>query len=213
MTDKFVEVPYTFTLLELLRGHQTDLSNEELGMLMRSKHVPVWHHRRELRKTGGPYFEHCLAVAEVVRRVGGGVVEQAAACLHDEWERPDKKALGKIKKEMKLFFPKRVFFLVGALTKPEKKDLYWRQLYAANCRDSWVLIIKMADRLHNLRTISGFGPRKRREYLGETLGIFIETCQRGREQVVGRERKLLKIYDGLISQLQASAKSELNKIK
>lgn len=210
---QFVEVPYTFTLQEVLRGHQTGLSNEELGMLMRSKHVPVWHHRTELRATGDPYHEHCLAVAEIVRRITGGVIEQVAASLHDEWERPDDEAVKNIKEEMRLFFPERVFFLVAALTKPEGQGLYFEQLYSANCQDCWVLIIKMADRLHNLRTIRGFGVKRRRQYLEETLGIFIETCQRGREWVFDHDSKLVEIYDGLIKQIQAGAKSELAKIK
>ncbi len=213
MIKKFVEVPFTFTLQEVLRGHQTGLSNEELGMLMRSKHVPVWHHRAELRATGDPYHEHCLAVAEIVRRIDGGIIEQVAASLHDEWERPDGEAVKKIKKEMRIFFPKRVFFLVAALTKPKNEDQYFRQLYRANCKDSWVLIIKMADRLHNLRTIRGFGIKRRRQYLEETLGIFLETCLRGREWVFGHDSKLLEIYDGLIKQIQVNAKSELAKIK
>jgi len=210
--NKFVEVPYTFTLQEVLRGHQTGLSNKEVGMLMRAKHVPVWHHRHELRKTGDPYYEHCLAVAEIVRRVGGGIIEQVAASLHDEWERPDERVVRKIKKEMRLFFPKRVFFLVAALTKPKKKNRYFSQLLRANQKDHWVLIIKMADRLHNLRTIRGFGKIKRREYLKETSGIFLETCQRGRESVL-KDYKLLKIYDGLIAQLYSTTESELTKLK
>lgn len=210
---KYVEVPYTFTLQEVLRGHQTALSNEELGMLMRSKHVPVWHHRAELRATGDPYHEHCLAVAEIVRRIGGGVVEQIAASLHDEWERPDIEAVNKIKEEMLFFFPERVFFLVAALTKPEDEDLYWDQLYIANCRDSWVMIIKMADRLHNLRTVRGFGLKRRKRYLDETSGIFLETCERGKKTVSDNAPDLLEIYDGLIRQLAAGAKSELKKVK
>lgn len=210
---QFVEVPYTFTLQEVLRGHQTGLSNQELGMLMRSKHVPVWHHRKELRETGDPYHEHCLAVAETIRRIGGGVVKQVAASLHDEWERSDEEAVKKIKKEMRIFFPKRVFFLVAALTKPENENFYFRQLYKANCRDSWVLIIKMADRLHNLRTIRGFGIMRRRKYLVETSGIFLETCQQGREWVSVHDSKILDIYNGLIGQLQTNTESELKKIK
>lgn len=213
---RFVEVPTTFSLRKLHRGHQTNLSTLEVGYLGRSNHVVIFHHDGERRQTGERYENHPFAVAEIIRMAGGSVLDQCKAKLHDILERiletGDQALYGKTVAEIAIAFPPEVLQACLALTKtnPEK---YHEQLFQANINDPWIMIIKLADRLHNLRTIRGFPLTKQIMYLGETLGPFLELCRRALESVCHDYPQLLPIYEGMIRQLEGDARSRLVRTK
>ena len=209
----FVEVPVSVTLRDLLRGHQQNLPDKVVGRLFRMRHVAVHHHDLEVRKTGEPYHEHCLVVEAIVRLLGGGEEEQEAACGHDLFEACiESGTLEEIREELKKHFSARVILLIEALTKYDS-DTYWDQLFRANIKDPWVVIIKVADRLHNLETIIGFSLPKRREYLQETLGPMMQMCNKAMKCVESDHPDLLPIYKGLTAQLEETARANLERVE
>lgn len=223
MIRQFVEVPATMTLRDQLRGHQSDLPNEVVGRLFRMRHVAVWHHDLEKRKSGEPYHEHCLSVEDIVRQVLArcpfcvsspyGEVEQQAACGHDLFEACIEHGdVDTVRADLEKYFSGRVIMLIEALTKYDP-DTYWEQLLLANSQDPWVVIIKIADRLHNLVTIRGFGLEKQLEYLEETQGPLLEMCYRAHQWVRERAPVFDSVYDGLITQLQGTARDVLVRVR
>ena len=223
MVFQRISVPATLTIPELLEGHQAGLPDDVLGRLFRMRHVAVCHHKTDRRKTGEPYHEHCLSVEDMVRQVMQlypdlvrspfGEEEQEAACGHDLFEALMTSIDGFEKTILELsdYFTRRVVWLIGALTKWDR-ETYWEQLYWANCRDLWVVIIKILDRLHNLRTIKGFKLEKQLEYLEETLGPLLGLCARSAEYVGIRYSYAYPVYQDLICQLQETAEEELQRV-
>jgi (p)ppGpp synthase/HD superfamily hydrolase len=201
---KYVEVPFGFSLRRCYKGHQTSITTVEAGYLEIARHVVVYHHDGEYRKSGGRYENHPLAVAEIIRQLGLPVLEQVKALLHDILERllelGDQGLFNKTVKEIEARFPKEVIRDVQYLTKYDR-ERYLDQLFQGNLVNPCLMLVKMADRLHNIKTIRGFSLEKRREYLRETLGEFMELCQRARESVACDHPSLLPHYDGLIAQL------------
>lgn len=218
-----VTVPETYTTRDLLKGHQANLPDEIIGRLFRMRHVAVHHHEYEVRKTGEPYHEHCLSVEDMVRQViqlypdliksPYGEEEQEAACGHDLFEALMTSVDGFKKTILELsdYFTYRVVWLIGALTKWDR-ETYCEQLYLANCRDPWVLIIKILDRLHNLRTIKGFGLDKQYEYLEETLGPLLELCIQCADHVMVFYPYAYLAYMDLTRQLRETACEELQRV-
>lgn len=144
-------------------------------------------HRGQLRKTGEPYIIHPLAVKKILEEWGMDEDTVIAGILHDTVEDTNL-TLSDIKQE----FGESVAFLVDGVTKlstardgmrdidtylPETKDNFLRLLIALG-DDIRVLIIKLADRLHNLRTLSALPPDKQRKIAKETLEVFAPLADR-----------------------------------
>ena len=144
-------------------------------------------HKNQLRKTGEPYIIHPLAVKKILEEWKMDEDTIIAGILHDTVEDTDLK-LEDIKKE----FGESVAFLVDGVTKlgqvrknmndldtylPETRDNFLRLMIATG-NDIRVLIIKLADRLHNARTLSALPPDKQRKIALETLEIFAPLADR-----------------------------------
>ncbi len=144
-------------------------------------------HEGQLRRTGEPYIIHPLAVKKILEEWGMDEDTIIAGILHDTVEDTDIK-LEDIKKE----FGDSVAFLVDGVTKlgsirknmkdldtylPETKDNFLRLMIATG-NDIRVLIIKLADRLHNARTLSALPPDKQKKIALETLEIFAPLADR-----------------------------------
>ena len=144
-------------------------------------------HEGQYRKSGDAYISHPLAVMKIVEDWGMDEDTIIAAVLHDTVEDTDV-TLDDIKKE----FGEQVAFLVDGVTKlgnarsgmrdidtylPETKDNLLRLLIAMGA-DIRVLIIKLADRLHNLRTLSALPPEKQRKIAKESLEVFAPLADR-----------------------------------
>ena len=138
-------------------------------------------HAGQLRKTGEPYIVHPLAVKKILEEWGMDEDTIIAGILHDTVE-DTKLTLDDIRKE----FGESVAFLVDGVTKlstarngmrdidtylPETKNNFLRLMIALG-DDIRVLIIKLADRLHNMRTLSALPPDKQKKIAKETLEIF-----------------------------------------
>ena len=144
-------------------------------------------HEGQLRKTGEPYIVHPLAVKKILEEWGMDEDTIIAGILHDAVE-DTPLTLDDIRKE----FGESVAFLVDGVTKlstaragmrdidtylPETRDNFLRLMIALG-DDIRVLIIKLADRLHNLRTLSALPPDKQKKVAKESLEVFAPLADR-----------------------------------
>ena len=144
-------------------------------------------HEGQLRKTGEPYIVHPLAVKKILEEWGMDEDTIIAGILHDTVEDTNL-TLDEIKQE----FGEPVAFLVDGVTKlstarngmrdidtylPATKDNFLRLMIALG-DDIRVLIIKLADRLHNLRTLSALPPDKQKKIAKESLEVFAPLADR-----------------------------------
>ena len=144
-------------------------------------------HDGQYRKTGEPYIVHPLAVKKILEEWGMDEDTIIAGILHDTVE-DTSLTLEDIRKE----FGESVAFLVDGVTKlstarngmrdidtylPTTKDNFLRLMIALGS-DIRVLIIKLADRLHNLRTLSALPPDKQKKIAKETLEVFAPLADR-----------------------------------
>ena len=144
-------------------------------------------HEGQFRKTGEPYIIHPMAVKKILEEWGMDEDTIIAGILHDTVEDTNL-TLADIKKE----FGESVAFLVDGVTKlstartgmrdidtylPETRDNFLRLMIALG-DDIRVLIVKLADRLHNLRTLSALPPDKQKKIAKETLEVFAPLADR-----------------------------------
>ncbi len=139
-------------------------------------------HAGQMRKSGEPYIEHPVAVAGILAELGMDDVTIAAGLLHDVPEDCNVSY-----EEMQERFGADVAQLVEGVTKlkhirfdtkADKQAGNLRKLFLAMSGDVRVIIVKLADRLHNMRTLDPFEPRKKIEISEETLYIFAPIAHR-----------------------------------
>src|ERR1700738_3003572 len=162
-----------YDLVERVRSYNPD-TNEDL--LNRAYVYAMKAHGTQTRASGDPYFSHPLEVAAILTDLKLDDATIAAALLHDTIE--DTEATrAQIEKQ----FGKDISVLVEGLTKLKKLDLVsqqaeqaenLRKLLLAIADDVRVLLIKLADRLHNMRTLEFVPPASRRRIAEETLDIY-----------------------------------------
>ena len=163
------------------------MTTKDSDRIKRAIEVATKAHEGQLRKTGEPYIIHPLAVKKILEEWGMDEDTIIAGILHDTVEDTDL-TLDDIKKE----FGESVAFLVDGVTKlstarngmrdidtylPATKDNFLRLMIALG-DDIRVLIIKLADRLHNLRTLSALPPDKQKKIAKETLEVFAPLADR-----------------------------------
>lgn len=138
-------------------------------------------HREQRRKTGEPYIIHPIAVARIVaEELELGANPVIAAFLHDVVEDTDYTI-----EDIRERFGDDVAFLVGVVTK-QKKDKYekskqvdnYRQILASVQYDVRAILIKLADRLHNMRTLDSMRPDKQMKIAGETDYFYAPLANR-----------------------------------
>ncbi|MEE1024653.1 MAG: RelA/SpoT family protein, partial [Acutalibacteraceae bacterium] len=139
-------------------------------------------HEGQMRKSGERYFNHPTAVSIIIIDLGLDTESVVAALLHDVVEDTPVTS-----EELKNEFGAGVAGLVEALTKLKKIPYVTREeaqaenirkMFLAMADDIRVIIIKLADRLHNMRTIGGHAEQKRREISRETLEIYAPIAHR-----------------------------------
>ena len=139
-------------------------------------------HEGQIRQTGEPYITHPLAVATILAEMHLDHEGIMAALLHDVLEDTHVN-----KKELKELFGNTVADLVDGLTKldeiettsrAERQADSFQKMTLAMSKDVRVMLIKLADRLHNMRTLQGLSAEKRRRVARETLEIYAPIAQR-----------------------------------
>ena len=168
-----------YDLVERVRKYNPKV-NEEL--LNRAYVYAMKAHGEQVRASGDPYFSHPLEVAAILTDLKLDDATIAAALLHDTIE--DTEAT---RGEIERLFGKDIGTLVEGLTKLKKLDLVTseakqaenlRKLLLAIADDVRVLLVKLADRLHNMRTLGHMPPEKRRRIAEETLDIYAPLAAR-----------------------------------
>ncbi|MEM9772925.1 MAG: HD domain-containing protein, partial [Cyanobacteria bacterium P01_D01_bin.73] len=139
-------------------------------------------HGDQRRKSGEPYVAHPIAVAGLLRDLGGSPATIAAGFLHDIVE--DTELTGD---DLEARFGPEVRFLVEGVTKLSKIEFSsktehqaenFRRMFLAMAKDIRVIIVKLADRLHNMRTLGSLRPDKQRRIALETREIFAPLANR-----------------------------------
>ncbi len=158
------------------------LPAEQLPMLRRAWEVGAAAHAGQTRKSGEPYITHPVAVAAILAELGLDVEALVAAILHDTIEDTPL-----THDELAGQFGQTVAELVEGVTKLDKLRFRDRQEAAAESfrkmllamsRDLRVIMIKLADRLHNMRTLGAQSAEARRRIAMETLDIYAPIAQR-----------------------------------
>ena len=178
-TAKAVDVPDYVRLLERTAAY---LGPEQLPQLRRAWELGASAHAGQTRKSGEPYITHPVAVATVLAELGLDVEALVAAILHDTIEDTPV-----TREELTEKFSETVADLVDGVTKLDKLKFRDRQEAAAESfrkmllamsRDLRVIMIKIADRLHNMRTLGAQSSEARGRIARETLEIYAPIAQR-----------------------------------
>ncbi|MEU1719096.1 MULTISPECIES: bifunctional (p)ppGpp synthetase/guanosine-3',5'-bis(diphosphate) 3'-pyrophosphohydrolase [unclassified Nonomuraea] len=152
----------------------------DLRLIERAYDMAAYHHRDQKRKSGDPYITHPLAVATILAELGTDDETLCAALLHDTVE-DTAYSLDELRGD----FGDTIGSLVDGVTKLDKVKFgdaaqaeTVRKMVVAMSRDIRVLIIKLADRLHNMRTMRYLPEHKRHQKSRETLEIFAPLAHR-----------------------------------
>lgn len=158
------------------------LSPKEVELVREAYRFADSAHLGQFRASGSPYISHPIAVTEICAGWKLDANALCAALLHDVIE--DQEVT---KQELAEKFSPEVAELVDGLSKLDRLDFAtkaeqqaesFRKMLLATARDVRVILIKLADRVHNMRTLDAVGPEKRRRIARETLDIYAPIAHR-----------------------------------
>ncbi|MFC9813849.1 RelA/SpoT family protein [Streptomyces virginiae] len=162
---------------EAHRAHHPDA---DMSILRRAYLLAESSHRGQMRKSGEPYITHPLAVTLILAELGAETTTLTASLLHDTVEDTDV-TLDQVRAE----FGDEVCFIVDGVTKVEKIDYgaaaepeTFRKMLVATGNDVRVMSIKLADRLHNMRTLGVMRPEKQARIAKVTRDVLIPLAER-----------------------------------
>jgi guanosine-3',5'-bis(diphosphate) 3'-pyrophosphohydrolase len=169
-------------LAPLLAAYRDRHPRAPIHMINRAYETAREAHRDQSRSSGESYINHPLAVARIVADIGLDEISLAAALLHDAVEDTDI-TLADVERD----FGPEVAAIVDGVTKLERLQFdskeaqqaaTMRKMLVAMARDLRVLMIKLADRLHNMRTLAAMSPEKQHRIAQETLDIYAPLAHR-----------------------------------
>src|SRR5579872_4806136 len=167
---------------DLMRRMQESRPNDDLDIVKKAYDYSLKHHEGQTRASGEPYLVHPLEVALVLAEMKMDPVAVAAGLLHDSVEETSV-TIQDIRQE----FGEQVAHIVEGVTKISKIDFATREeQQAENLRkmmlamvdDIRVVLIKLADRLHNMRTLEHLAPDRQHKIAEETLEIYAPIAHR-----------------------------------
>jgi guanosine-3',5'-bis(diphosphate) 3'-pyrophosphohydrolase len=164
----------------LFRTVRSNHPKTDLKLLERAYEVAELKHRGQLRRSGAPYITHPLAVAQILAELGMTAPTLCAALLHDTIEDTDYHLA-----ELRDDFGDEIALLVDGVTKLDRVKYgqaaqaeSTRKMVVAMARDIRVLVIKLCDRLHNMRTLKYQPADKQQSKARETLEIYAPLAHR-----------------------------------
>lgn len=169
-------------LEDLLKVVEENNPQSDTDLLTRAYECARDMHEGQFRKSGEPYIIHPVNVAIILADLGMDDNAIAAGLLHDVVEDTSCSSL-----ELEQMFNEEVAFLVEGVTKLDKIQCHskeerqlesYRKMFVAMAQDVRVIIIKLADRLHNMRTMSFQSPEKQKSIAQETLEIYSPLADR-----------------------------------
>jgi GTP pyrophosphokinase len=161
-------------------GHY--LGSRDIALVERAFEFSESAHRGQFRKSGEPFITHPLAVASILSEWRLDAEGLAAALLHDVME-----DTSVTRSELESTFGKPVAAMVDGLSKLDQIEFAtredaqaesFRKMLLAMARDVRVILIKLADRLHNMRTLDAMAPGHRRRIARETIDIYAPIANR-----------------------------------
>jgi len=172
-------VEETSTLLTEFRSRHV---GADTSLIERAYEVALAAHAGQTRKSGEPYINHPMSVATIVARQGLDDITVAAALLHDAVEDTPVSL-----EDLERDFGSEVRLIVDGVTKldrlhfdtrEEQQAASMRKMLVALSKDLRVLIIKLADRLHNMRTLAALPDHKQQRVAQETMDIYAPLANR-----------------------------------
>lgn len=171
------------TIDDIITYCQSYLHNEDnLNLIKKAYDVAKKKHEGQFRKSGDPYIQHPVEVAYILATLHAGPDTIAAGLLHDVLEDTDMS-----KEEMAATFNKDVAEIVDGVTKISKLKYMTKEkalahnhekLLLAMAKDIRVILVKIADRLHNMRTIQFHSEEKQKRIAKETLDLYAPLAHR-----------------------------------
>ncbi|RPK49432.1 HD domain-containing protein [Streptomyces sp. ADI93-02] len=161
-------------------AHRAHYPDADLAILRKAYVLAETSHRGQMRKSGEPYITHPLAVTLILAELGAETTTLTASLLHDTVEDTEV-TLDQVRAE----FGDEVCYLVDGVTKLEKVDYgaaaepeTFRKMLVATGNDVRVMSIKLADRLHNMRTLGVMRPEKQARIAKVTRDVLIPLAER-----------------------------------
>ena len=191
----------------LVRTHRSIHPSADVSILRRGYTIAENMHRGQFRKSGDPYITHPLAVAQICAELGMDTTTLVAALLHDTVE-DTRYTLQALHAD----FGPEVAHLVDGVTKFDK-EFYGkaaeaetiRKMIIAAGKDVRVLIIKLADRLHNMRTLDARSPASRARIARATLDVLVPLCDR-----LGIQKLKRELDDAVLYHLEPDAYARID---
>ena len=202
----------------LLRQVQTNRPTEDIELIRKAWEFCVQHHKGQMRASGEPYIIHPLEVAEVLAEMKMDSTAISAGLLHDAVE--DTPATSE---QIEADFGDQVAHIVEGVTKIDKIQFANREdrqaenvrkMLLAMVTDVRVVLIKLADRLHNMRTLEHLQPDRREAIARETLDIYAPLAHRlGMGKVRGELEDLAFRYTDPVSYEKVSEAVEAQRVE
>ena len=195
-------------LIKLLESHH-EIDEESFNLIYDAYLFGKESHKDQKRKSGEPYFIHCVAVAQILASWGMDKNIIIGGLLHDTIE--DTKVT---KNDIKNRYGDDILFLVESVTnlsgikfnsRNQQKAENFMKMFLSFAKDIRAILIKLADRLHNLKTISYLPKIKQRRFAIESKEIFVPLAHR-----IGMNKIKMEMEDIIFSILEPS---QFNKIK
>ena len=215
--------PLTQSLIDerfeaLLKRVQANRPSEDVSLIRKAWEFCVKHHEGQMRASGEPYIIHPLEVAEVLAEMKMDATAIAAGLLHDSVE--DTPATNE---EIAAGFGEQVAHIVEGVTKIDKIQFANREdrqaenvrkMLLAMVSDVRVVLIKLADRLHNMRTLEHLDPDRQEAIARETQDIYAPLAHRlGMGKVRGELEDLAFRYTDPVSYEKVTAAVEARRIE
>ncbi len=173
----------------IVQAHRRHHPQADLALLSRAYRTAEASHRGQKRKSGEPFITHPLAVTMILAQLGAETTTLVASLLHDTVEDTEVTL-----DQVAAHFGPEVAYLVDGVTKLEKVDFgaaaeaeTFRKMLVATGSDVRVMVIKLADRLHNMRTIRHMKPASQVRIAKVTRDVLIPLAERLGIQVVKTE--------------------------
>ncbi|MFL1574490.1 bifunctional (p)ppGpp synthetase/guanosine-3',5'-bis(diphosphate) 3'-pyrophosphohydrolase [Riemerella anatipestifer] len=167
---------------DLISNTYRTLNEEQNKLIRKAFDIALDAHKDQRRKTGEPYIYHPIAVAKIVaEEIGLGATSIACALLHDVIEDSDYTY-----EDIKKIFGEKIASIVNGLTKISVMNNQnisiqsenYRKLLLTLSEDFRVILVKIADRLHNIRTLDSMRPDKQKKIASETVYIYAPLAHR-----------------------------------
>ena len=176
-------MPTPITISDIFSAAARPFSSDEQKLIAEAYRFAADAHRGQKRKSGLDYISHCLHVGKTLSEIGMDAKTIIASILHDVPEDTEI-TLAEIEKK----FGGEVTYLIDGITKLGKiklrgtKEEYYlenlRKMFLAMAQDIRVVIIKLADRLHNMRTLEYLSPEKQLRIARETMEVYAPIANR-----------------------------------